>query len=64
MAPCTLKELRKQLGLSQQQLAETLGTSHSTICRIENGRQPMSGPMRKLLAQMYDAPDPQAEDRA
>tara|TARA_R100000734_G_C3314114_1_gene105619 strand:- start:1746 stop:2075 length:330 start_codon:yes stop_codon:yes gene_type:complete len=34
---CQMKFKRKKLGLSQQQLADNLGTYKSNICLIENG---------------------------
>jgi DNA-binding transcriptional regulator YiaG len=36
--PKTIKEVRRQLGLSQEELAQALGVSFATVNRWENGR--------------------------
>jgi putative transcriptional regulator len=36
--PKTVKEVRRQLGLSQEELAHALGVSFATVNRWENGR--------------------------
>jgi putative transcriptional regulator len=36
--PETLKEVRRQLGLSQEELAHALGVSFATVNRWENGK--------------------------
>ena len=36
----TIRELRVQKGLSQQELADALGVSRSTLAHWENGRRP------------------------
>jgi DNA-binding transcriptional regulator YiaG len=36
--PATVKEVRRQLALSQQELAHALGVSFATVNRWENGR--------------------------
>lgn len=43
---------RAELGLTQEQLAERMGTSHSAISRIESGRHKTSV---KTLARLADA---------
>ena len=44
-----VKEIRKQLGLSQEDLARELGVSFATINRWENGR---SAPSKLAKAQL------------
>ncbi|MDF1581498.1 MAG: helix-turn-helix transcriptional regulator [Desulfuromonadales bacterium] len=36
--PATVKEVRRQLALSQEELAHALGVSFATVNRWENGR--------------------------
>jgi transcriptional regulator with XRE-family HTH domain len=43
---------RMELGLSQQQVAERMGTSHTAISRIENGQHPTK---QETLARLADA---------
>lgn len=38
MIKLKIKELREGKGLSQKQLAETIGVNHRTISHYENGR--------------------------
>lgn len=35
---CTLKEIRKKKGLNQEQVAELMNVSRTTISKIENGK--------------------------
>ena len=44
---------RQALGLTQQQLAERVGTSHSVISRIESGQRPTSVMTLRRLAQAF-----------
>lgn len=37
-----LRQWRKHRGLTLQQLAESIGTTHPTLSRIETGKQPYS----------------------
>jgi ribosome-binding protein aMBF1 (putative translation factor) len=46
---------RGQLGLSQVQLAERMGTSHSAISRIESGQHTTTARTLKRLAEALDA---------
>jgi len=48
--PAMVKEVRKQLGLSQEELAHELGVSFSTINRWENGKTVPS----KLAKRQFD----------
>lgn len=45
---------RARLGLSQKELAERVGTSHSAISRIESGRHRTSVATLKRLAEALD----------
>ena len=45
-----IKELRKELNLSQQQLAQKMGKAQSTIGRIENGSVTPTIPMLEEIA--------------
>lgn len=41
--------LRKRLGWSQDRLAQHLGVDRSSVSRMEREKQPLSGPVAKLL---------------
>jgi ribosome-binding protein aMBF1 (putative translation factor) len=45
---------RHALGLTQQQLAERVGTSHSVISRIESGQHPTSVTTLRRLAAAFE----------
>lgn len=45
---------RQALGLTQQELAERVGTSHSVISRIESGQQPTSVTTLRRLAAAFE----------
>lgn len=45
---------RQALGLTQQQLAERVGTSHSVISRIESGQHPTSVTTLRRLAEAFE----------
>lgn len=47
--PSTIKELRRQLALSQEDLARELGVSYATVNRWENGQ---SRPSKLARAQL------------
>ncbi len=51
-----LKKLRTESGLSQEELASLIGTSTSTICRYESGRQVPSKYYRARLADVFGVP--------
>ena len=51
-----VKEARTRRGWTQQQLAEALGTSQSSVHRIEDGAQNLSIGMINRLANALDAP--------
>jgi ribosome-binding protein aMBF1 (putative translation factor) len=44
---------RQALGLTQQELAERVGTSHSVISRIESGQHPTSVTTLRRLAEAF-----------
>ncbi len=44
---------RQALGLTQQELAERMGTSHSVISRIESGQHPTSVTTLRRLADAF-----------
>ena len=45
---------RQALGLTQQELAERVGTSHSVISRIESGQHPSSVTTLRRLAAAFE----------
>lgn len=45
---------RQALGLTQQELAERIGTSHSVISRIESGQHPSSVTTLRRLADAFE----------
>jgi transcriptional regulator with XRE-family HTH domain len=45
---------RQALGLTQQELAACVGTSHSVISRIESGQRPTSVTTLRRLAEAFD----------
>ena len=45
---------RQALGLTQQELAERVGTSHSVISRIESGQHPTSVTTLRRLAAAFE----------
>ena len=49
----TVKNLRDQLGLSQEDLSKALGVSFATINRWENGRNHPSKLAKKQFEQFY-----------
>ena len=51
-----LKKLRQESGLSQEALAELIGTSNTTICRYETGRQAPTRFHRAMLAEVFGVP--------
>ncbi|NOX67335.1 MAG: helix-turn-helix domain-containing protein [Chlorobi bacterium] len=51
------KEIRKQLGLSQNKFAELLGISTSTLQNWEQGRRKPEGPAKVLLSIAARHPD-------
>ena len=50
----TIKELRKEKGLTQRQLADELGTDIKTINNWENGRTHMPKSRREFIAKYFN----------
>jgi transcriptional regulator with XRE-family HTH domain len=50
-APIDIRELRRALNWSQDDLARHLGVDRSTVSRMESGKEP-SGPVKRILAQL------------
>lgn len=48
-----LREWRKHKGLTLEQVAERLHTTHATISRIERGKLPYNQPLLERLAEEY-----------
>lgn len=44
----TIKELRKHKYLSQEELSERAGISPASLERIENGKKPRAGTLKKI----------------
>ena len=59
--PLLVKELRTRLRLTQEQFAQHIGVTYSTINHWENGKrspQPfLLRRLREMRAEVYDAPD-------
>lgn len=49
-----LRQYREKKGLTLEQLADRVGTTHATLSRIERGLQPYSQPMLEALAEELD----------
>lgn len=47
-----LKQLRNKLGLTQAQMADKIGISHSAIVKIESGKNNMSKPVSMLCQKL------------
>lgn len=50
-----LKELRKQIGKNQVQVAKELNIDASSLCRIEKGNQAMTIDYMLMIADYYNA---------
>ena len=48
-----LRQLRKQHGLTQTQVGEIIGKSAPTIYRLETGREPITLPDLRKLAEFF-----------
>lgn len=51
----TLRQLRTERGLTQQQLAEALGVSRQTVISIESGKYDPSLPLAFKIAKFLQA---------
>lgn len=47
-----LKTIRDSRGITQEELAEALGTSQATICKIENGQQRLNDVLIKKIIEI------------
>ncbi|HPB41359.1 MAG TPA: helix-turn-helix domain-containing protein [Sphaerochaeta sp.] len=52
-----IKQIRKQVGLSQAVFASSLGVSKKTVEAWERGRNTPAGPSRRLLQLIRDNPE-------
>jgi putative zinc finger/helix-turn-helix YgiT family protein len=57
LAPEEIRQKRKALGLTQEQLAATLGVAEATLCRWETGAQIQQRSLDKLLRLFFDLPE-------
>ena len=51
---CTLREGRGELGMTQQEMADSLGVSRNYVCMIETGIKPFSEKLRKRLVSLSE----------
>ena len=51
-----VRDLRKEQGVSQSDLANALGVSRQTIISLENGRYTASLPLAFRIARYFDKP--------
>lgn len=56
MTECRLKNIRRRLGLTQEELAEHLGVSRQAIIALENGRNMPSIPLALNIAEYFQLP--------
>ena len=49
-----LKQVRKQLGLSQQDFGKALGVSNTAISKLENGENNVTDQMAKLICREFN----------
>lgn len=59
----TIKELRKEKGLTQGKFAESLGVSLKTISAIESGRMAVSAKLAEKIREVYGAELEHAEKK-
>lgn len=56
MTECRLKNIRRRLGLTQEELAEHLGVSRQAIIALESGRNMPSIPLAINIAEFFKLP--------
>ena len=57
MKPADLKRVRDQLGLTQQQLADTLRTTRVSVARYEAGMRRIPGMVKVAINQLAQSPE-------
>src|SRR5678816_4890764 len=57
MKPNDLKRIREQLGLTQQQLADTLRTTRVSVARYEAGMRRIPGMVKVAIDQLVRVPE-------
>lgn len=53
MTPAQMKRIRTRLGISQTQLARTMGVTPGTIANWENGRQPVATSRKRWISRYF-----------
>ena len=54
--PNRIHEFRKTRGLTQQQVADAIGTSHQTVQRLERGERKLTEFWMKRIAPVFNCP--------
>jgi len=54
MATINIKKLRKEYGMSQEDLAQRLGMSRPTLVKIESGKRALTVPERKQVEDIFE----------
>ena len=54
--PNRIHEFRKTRGLTQQQVADAIGTSHQTVQRLEHGKRKLTEFWMKRIAMAFNCP--------
>ncbi len=49
-----LKKIREARNMTQEQLADSLGTTQSKVCKIENGQQRLNDDLIKKIVSLLD----------
>ncbi len=49
-APTFIRQWREHRGLTLEQLADRIGTTHASLSRVERGKQPYNQPLLEALA--------------
>jgi putative zinc finger/helix-turn-helix YgiT family protein len=57
LAPEEIRQYRKALGLTQEQLASTLGVAEATLSRWETGAQIQQRSLDKLMRLFFELPE-------
>jgi len=62
MSPKQIKAIREALGLTQQQLADSIGADRVTVARWESGRSTPTGAYRRALEALTIKPEGKPSD--